>query len=107
MGWIGLVVTLVVFAALAWAGVAPLWRLVVFFPATVSASGFLQARFRFCVGFARIGVSNFGDLGQTQPVESEAARKADRARGLRLTYYAALIGLAAAMVAVAATGLRR
>jgi len=100
MGWIGLIVTLVVFAGLVWAGVGPLWRLLVFFPATVSASGFLQARFRFCVGFARMGVANFGDLGQTKAVESDAARAADRRRGGLLTYTAALIGLVAALIAV-------
>jgi len=107
VGWIGLVVTLAVFAGLAWAGVDRWWRLVVFLPATISASGFLQARSRFCVGFARMSVSNFGDLGQTQAVDSEVARKADRARGARLTFYAVLIGLAAAIVAVAATGPRQ
>jgi hypothetical protein len=65
----------------------------------VSASGFLQAHFRFCIGFARMGVANFGDLGQTKAVESEAARAADRRRGVLLTYVASLIGLVAALVA--------
>ena len=35
---------------------------------TISASGFLQAYFQFCSGFARIGVFNFGSLGQTNKV---------------------------------------
>ncbi len=101
VGWIGVAVAVALLAALMWAGVDRWWRLTVFLPATMAASGFLQARFRFCVGFARMGISNFGELGQTQAVESDAARSADRATGTRLTLYATVIGAATAIIAVA------
>ena len=100
VGWIGLVIAVAVFVALTWAGVGRWWRLIVFVPATMAASGFLQARNRFCVGYARMGISNFGEIGQRQRVESEAARSADRARGARLTIYAMIIGAFLAVTAV-------
>jgi len=100
MGWIGLGVAVAVFVLLTWAGVGRWWRLVVFLPASLAASGFLQARSRFCVGYARMGISNFGAIGQTQAVEDEAARSADRARGARLTIYALIVGAIAAIIAL-------
>src|SRR5580692_2451145 len=78
LGWISLVVAVVILIILIWSGVNPWWRLLVFFPATMSASGFLQARYHFCSGFARKGVFNFGPLGTTQNVNDEASKQKDR-----------------------------
>jgi hypothetical protein len=99
-GWIGLVITAVAFAVLVSSGVNPWWRLLLFFPAAASASGFLQARLRFCAGFARRGIFNFGALGQEQQVADEEARAADRRRGNQIAIYASLIGVVVALASV-------
>ena len=96
----GLVITAVAFAVLVASGVNPWWRLLLFFPAAASASGFLQARLRFCAGFARRGIFNFSTLGQSQQIIDEEARAADRRRGGQITLYASLIGAAVALASV-------
>lgn len=99
-GWAALAATIVLLALLLWTGINPWWRLLIFFPATLCASGFLQAYFHFCVGFARAGVFNFGPRGSTQPVTDQQAKAKDRTQGTRVTLYAALIGLAVALACV-------
>lgn len=76
------------------------WRLLLMLPATAAASGFLQARFRFCSGFSRVGVFNFGPLGQTHQVADEQDRAQDRRRGNQVTLYSAIIGTAFAVISV-------
>ncbi len=66
----------------------------------MAASGYLQARLKFCAGFGRLGVYNFGRLGSTARVEDEAARAADRRRANQIGLASGLIGLAVALVAV-------
>jgi len=99
-GWVGLALTVMVFVVLVWTGVNPWWRLLLFLPAMVSASGFLQAHHRFCAGFSRAGVFNFGALGETHEVSDQEARAQDRRRGNQISIYAAMIGAVAAIVAV-------
>jgi hypothetical protein len=100
VGWIALAITLVLLAILIWIGVNPWWRLLVFFPATISASGFLQAYFQFCSGFARIGVFNFGSLGQKNKVTDESSKMKDRRKGNQILLYSVLIGAAVALISV-------
>jgi hypothetical protein len=99
-GWVGLVVAIILFAVLFWTGVNPWWRLFIFFPAALSATGFLQAYFQFCTGFARRGVFNFGSPGQMNPVGDDASKQKDRRMGNRITLYAVLIGAVVAIVCV-------
>ena len=75
-GHVGLVATLVVLAVLVAIGAPPLARLIIALPAAGAASGYLQARLKFCAGFGSRGVFNFGQLGQTQPVVDADARGA-------------------------------
>src|ERR1700691_3770505 len=100
-GWIALVVTLALLAVFVWTGISPWWRLFVFFPAMMSASGFLQAYFQFCSGFARRGVFNFGAPGQMQDVGDQGSKVKDKRQGNRITIYAVLIGVLVAIVSVA------
>ena len=95
-GHLGLAVT-VAFAAFVLAIDAPLWlRLLVFFPAAGAATGYLQAALHFCAGFALRGVYNFGRLGQSAAVESDAARAADRRRAAEVFGLSVLVGVVAA-----------
>ena len=94
LGWIAFAIVLVAFLALVRSGVSPWWRLFIFFPAVLSASGFLQAHFHFCSGFARLGVFNFGPPGERHEVADEISKEKDRKRGIEITLYALLIGAA-------------
>lgn len=98
IGWIGLAVAVVLLAGLVWTGVSPWWRLLIFFPTMLSASGFLQAYFGFCAGFARRGVFNLGALGHQQTVTDDASKVKDRRKGNQIGIYAALIGIVVALV---------
>jgi hypothetical protein len=99
-GHVGVVATIVLFLLLVVIGVPPIARLLVAIPAAVAASGYLQARARFCAGFGSRGVFNFGALGTTQHVDDAAARSLDRRRSVELGLSAFAIGLAVAVVAV-------
>ena len=98
-GWGGLavgVVFLVIAFALDW---APGWRLLVFLPIFISAQGFLQAAFHFCVGFASRGLYNFGALGTEENVMEREFHRADLRKAALITVLAFVI---AAVVAVGA-----
>lgn len=97
-GWIGLAATLGLFIVLVVTEVNPWWRLTLLLPAAASASGFLQAQFRFCSGFSRRGVFNFGPVGETQTVTDEESRAKDRRKGNQINLYSALIGAVVAII---------
>ena len=99
-GHVGVIATVVLFAILVAIGAPPIARLLLAIPAAVAASGYLQARARFCAGFGSRGVFNFGALGTTERVEDAAARSLDRRRSLQLGLSAVAIGLGVAVVAV-------
>lgn len=92
-GWIGTVLTVAGAAGLVAAGVAPLWRLVLFLPAALAASGFLQAGLHFCANFGMRGVVNMGsEVGKTTAVADPAFARQDRAKALLIVGLATLIG---------------
>jgi hypothetical protein len=101
-GHVGLGATVMLFAGLVAVGAPPVARFSVAVPAAVSASGYLQARLRFCAGFGSRGVFNFGPLGEVEQVSDDAARARDRARarqiGLASLAIGVLVGVAAAFV---------
>jgi len=76
------------------------WRLLVFFPAAVSAAGYLQAARHFCAAYGWRGVLNFGALGSAEQVGAEASRAEDRRQALQIAAEAGAIGLGVAVVAV-------
>lgn len=94
------IVTIVLVAALVLAHVPTLARVVVFIPAAIAASGFLQARLRFCAGFGWLGVFNFRDVGTTESVASEEARRRDRLMAARIGLASAVVGVLVAVIAV-------
>ena len=92
---VGLAVTVATLALLI-AIDAPSWlRLGAAVPAMVSASGYLQARMRFCAGYGRLGMSNFGDShADATRVVDDGARAADRRKARQISSLSLLIGLA-------------
>lgn len=99
-GDVGALVTLLLAGALLVTRAPRPWRLTLALPATASASGYLQARARFCAGFGARGVVNFGPLGHEEPVDDPEARALDRARARRIGLASAAVGTAVAAVAV-------
>jgi hypothetical protein len=71
-----------------------------FFPAMMSATGFLQAALHFCAGFAVRGVFNFGsEIGRTDTVEQTEFRLRDRRKARLISLYSVLAGIATAIAA--------
>ena len=100
VGWVSLAIALVLFGALKAAGVDPWWRLMVFFPAALSASGFLQAFFHFCSGFGRAGLYNFGALGESHKVDDEPSKAKDKKKAYQIVLYSGCIGGIATIIAM-------
>jgi hypothetical protein len=101
-GHVGLAATAVLFAGLAAIKAPRAARFAVALPAAAAASGYLQARFHFCVGFGSRGIYNFGEVGPTLEVADETARAADRAKAIQLGLASAAIGGAVGIGAVLA-----
>jgi hypothetical protein len=92
-GHVGLVVSIVLLAALVAVG-APHWTRLLLIPtAAVSAAGYLQAWFHFCAGFGSQGVYNFGPTGTIARVADADARARDRRRSFEIGLASLAIGL--------------
>lgn len=97
IGYLGFAAAVVVAAVLVLVD-APTWtRLVVALPVAIGLSGFIQARMRFCAGFAMAGLQNMGELGGQVQVEDAAARAADRRKAMLINAAAITGGLVTAL----------
>jgi len=99
-GYVGTVATVLLLMILAAADAPTPLRLLVFIPAAVAASGFIQARLRFCAGFGWLGLFNFREVGATETVASSEARRRDRAMAGRIGVASAVVGAVVAAIAV-------
>jgi hypothetical protein len=105
VGWAGVAATVALAGGVLAIGAHPAWMLAAAVPAYVAAIGLLQARSRFCVGYAAAGRYGFGSSrGPTGAVADDEHRAADVARARRINALAArwTIVVAAALVVVAA-----
>lgn len=91
-GIVGLVAAGVLAVALVVLDAPTTARLLVGIPLAGGATGFLQARLRFCAGFGMAGIRNFGAVGSVERVEDAAARHSDRMKAYRISLAAAAIG---------------
>jgi hypothetical protein len=98
-GHVGLAATLGLLAVLVAVDAPPVARLLISLPAAVSASGYLQARLKFCAGFGSAGVFNFGEVGGTEQVSDADARRRDRARARQIGMASFAIGLVVGVAA--------
>jgi hypothetical protein len=97
-GWFGLGATILLWAAFAIFRVSAPWRLFLFLPAALGATGFLQAALHFCAGFGMRGIFNFGsEVGKTETVEQAEFRLKDRRKANLIGLYSILIGAAIAI----------
>ena len=99
-GHAALAVTIGLFALLVAIGAPPLARLLLIVPAAAAASGYLQARLRFCAGFGSRGVFNFGEIGPMHEVLDAEDKARDRARARQIGFAALVIGVVVAVVAI-------
>ena len=98
-GWIGLIATAVLWALFVSTEVPHIWRLTLFLPAMMSATGFLQAYTHFCVYFGFANLFNFGDVGKTDSVEQAEFRAKDKRKAWNILLSSILIGLVVALIA--------
>ncbi len=99
-GWTGAIATIVLWVGLAALDAPPALRLLVFFPAMMSATGFLQAAMHFCAYFGFSSLFNLGDrVGTTESVADAEFRRQDRRKAWQIVAYSAAIGAAVAAVA--------
>jgi hypothetical protein len=97
VGWFGAVLTVVLWGAFFLLRIPAPWRLLLFFPAAMSAVGFLQAVMHFCANFGMRGVFNFGPrVGKTDTVEQAEFRRKDRQKAAQIILYSCLIGITVA-----------
>jgi hypothetical protein len=100
-GHVGLAVTAALGAALLRSDLHPAWRLTLALPAAGAASGYLQARQRFCANYGFRGLYNFDDRGHEQPVPAAGTGDEDRRRSIQIAATSAAVGAGVALVAVA------
>ena len=97
-GWLGVGLTVLLWAAFLIFRVPAPWRLFLFLPAMIGATGFFQAALHFCAAFGITGVFNFGsEVGRTDTVEQAEFRRADRRKARLIGLYSALVGIAIAI----------
>ncbi len=98
VGHVGLAATVAVLGALIAIDAPPSFRLAAALPAMISASGYLQARMRFCAAYGQRGIFNFG-RADYHDVGDEEARRADRRKARQISAWSTVIGLAVGLTA--------
>ena len=97
-GWIGTGLTVAGGLAFVAFGVPAAWRLTLILPASLAATGFLQAGMHFCAGYGLKGVFNVAsEVGVTRTVEQAEFAAKDRAKAFQIFGLSVLIGAAAAL----------
>lgn len=98
---VGYAIAAGVLAVLVAAGLPAWTRFLVLIPAWGASVTWLQARRRFCVGFAAAGIANFGDddAGRVS-ITDPAQRAADRRKSLELIRDGFAMGLVITVIGV-------
>jgi hypothetical protein len=100
-GWIGLVLTIVIWLALIFFRLGPVWLLLLFLSASLSASGFIQAKMHFCAAFGMRHIFNFSpQVGNAETVMQKELWAADRRKALQIGAYSVFVGLAVMLAAL-------
>lgn len=99
-GYVATIATIVLLAFLVVIGAPPIVRLLAILPAAAAASGYLQAAFKFCAGFAARGVFNFDELGKSEEIADAAAHAQDQARSRQILVASLSVGIIVGVVAV-------
>ena len=102
VGYVGATIFVVLLAVLVALPINRWVRMLLFLPSTVAASGFLQARNHFCVGYAAAGKQNAAE-GSDSALEviEQAAKAKDKQRARQMNLQAVGIGLVIALLTIA------
>lgn len=99
-GIVGLILTVLAYSLFVYFDVSRGVRFLAFFPALISAIGFLQARMRFCVYYGLAEMFNFDSLGKSSKVENDEFVRKDKKRAKLIIYSSVLIGIVVGLIAV-------
>jgi hypothetical protein len=101
IGYIGLAVFIVLLAILLALPISRYTRIILFLPAFLGAEGFLQAKNKFCVGYAAAGKQNAaeGSDSALDIIEKEAIAK-DKKRARQMNLQATAIGVIVTIVSL-------
>jgi len=100
LGWSSGMATIILLVLFVFFDFAVGWRLLLVFPASLSASGFIQAYSHFCARFGVMGVFNFDQVvNKTTTIEQKEFIKQDRKKALQLIGYSVAIGIVVTVIA--------
>lgn len=81
---------------------SPTLGLLMFVPGWIASIGYLQAKYKFCVGYASSGVYNSGDeYAETQKIVDESKRRLDKNRAAKINAQSVFIGVVVAVLSSA------
>jgi uncharacterized membrane protein len=89
IGIIGLVAVVVIAGLSSALNVPLVLRVVIFIPAFIMATGFIQAKTKFCIGYASAGMQHTGD--ESRHIEDERAVQLDKQRAKKINIQAFFI----------------
>lgn len=89
IGIIGLVLVFIFVVMFMLINIPFLFRTAIFIPAFLMSTGFLQAKNKFCVGFASAGIQHTED--ETEKIIAKEAIALDKARAKKMNTHSALI----------------
>jgi hypothetical protein len=100
VGWIGLALSVLIWTIFVYFDVERSWFLLLFFPAAISAVGFIQGIMHFCAAFGLRSVFNMGpDVGKTDTIMQAEFRAKDRAKARQILGYSLAVGLSVSLLA--------
>ena len=95
IGHVGLAITVILFILILATNAPWYFRLAIFIPAFLSASGYLQARNKFCVGFANAKLQHADDDAEAVAITDKSALKKDKKKAqsinIQSTFVAAVV----------------
>ncbi len=101
VGWAGFIIAVLLEVLFVVFTVPAAVRSLIFIPAFMSAIGFLQAYFHFCVAYGLKGVFNVSmSMGKTDTVSQAEFRALDKAKAQKVIVGAVVIALAVTVVVV-------
>jgi hypothetical protein len=101
LGHIGLSVFIVLLIVFLLMNVSRYYRVVLLLPALMGASGYLQARNHFCVGYAGAGMQNADESStQASRIADKEARAQDKQKARAMNLQSAAIGIVLTAIAI-------
>lgn len=105
IGHVGLTITLILTALFVGFSIDALFRVIVFVPAFLAATGYLQARNKFCVGYAG-AKQHHADNGDVVTISDDAALAADKKKARTINIQAVTIAIIVTVVVVLIPAIR-